>query len=281
MPKADDNMNKTYAKPKVDILSAKSLDHEGNLVKPGFSVEKLNALGTHHLHVQKKIAKIFRPGWPIRQTKKKEVYRKMSEIKIAKQAGHTLMDILSATDLIKTSSDPRQDLSSTLRKRKECKDNILDERQKQFFEIMQAKSEGISVVRHETLTNQAMSFKPTVKTYSRKTKQTPYLKPANNAQVASNVVQNVAQHKEYLKFVPPCLNTLVGFRGMLLACKNLANKDLKNGAVTSKKSILQTGLNDPIFGSTTIEASCSSPPLRVNSGKEPFSLLKTPYDQPK
>ena len=124
-----------------------------------------------------------------------------------------------------------------LRKHNECKEDVLSERQKQFLEILRAKDKDNDTNQPEvTPTNagpslpataSATTMKPIVKTYTRKTAKRPIFKKAVSvppqpfARPAPPVPVSMI---EYLKFVPPNLNTLVAIRGLSLLSKTLRSK---------------------------------------------------------
>ena len=192
-----------------------------------------------HLNLNKKISKIFEPCWPIRQIRMKEVYRSDKDLKTARQAGRTLIDILSANHLLK-GPENGMDLMSALRKQNECKKDVLSERQKQFLEILRARSESeenleqgfVPLLSPPALMTTSPAIKPLVKTYTRKTAKRPIFKKAAPTPTPQPFTLPRSPPMDYLKFVPPNLNTLVAMRGLLLLRKNLRSKgnleDLSN-----------------------------------------------------
>ena len=234
------NFMKSLDLPKADKASRPLLQDVG-LLRSHFRVfdkkgnvtnEECMRTSPMHLTLNKKISKIFEPCWPIRQIRIKEVYRSDKDLRTARQAGRTLIDILCANHLLK-GPENAMDLMSALRKQNECKENVLSERQKQFLEILRARSESGENSAMEPVLSPSPAFmtsspaiKPLVKTYTRKTAKRPIFKKATTAAPAAPQPFNPPRSTpmEYLKFVPPNLNTLVAMRGLLLLRKNLRSK---------------------------------------------------------
>ena len=84
----------------VGLLRSKFriFDKKGNVMRASTEESLMSPM---HLTLNKKISKIFEPCWPIRQIRMKEVYRSFKDLKIARQAGRALIDILSANHLLK------------------------------------------------------------------------------------------------------------------------------------------------------------------------------------
>lgn len=251
LPRADGETKK-FVKHDVGLISSQVLDKKGNLVSKSARLEKnTTPLSIGHLNENKRLQRLFLPAWPIRYARTKEVYRHEYELKIAREVGRSLMNILSASDLLNVGEQCGRPLIDALRKPNQCKENPVFERQKQFLEIIRAKCENDEAPcsSREVMVQQrplSVPKKPVVKTYSRKSKQTPYLKPATEE--PSKALKEPSSN--FLRFVPPSLNTLVAMRGLLLASKTLRKQctSPEYGLGSFEKTpILQTTFTDPVF----------------------------------
>ena len=219
-------------------------------------------IGVHRSANNKRLQRLFEPAWPIRQNRVKEVYRHEKEMKIARQIGRTLLSILDGSDLLNTGPEYGRDLSQALRQRNQCKDNLVQQRQKQFLEIIRAKVNDEPSQNPVLITdnhanpkppavNPSMTVKPVIKTYSRKHKQVSRFKPV--ATVTSshecNSEPEVSTQQPPLRFVPATLNSLVGMRGLLLSLKPLREQVVEPcyTPLGGAPPILQTSFNDPMF----------------------------------
>ena len=205
-----------------------------------------------------KLQRLFAPAWPLRGTRMKEVYRTEKEMNTARQIGRTLLNILAGSDLLKQGPEYGRDLSQALRLRNQCKENLIQQRRKQFLEIIRAKTSDADItsgngtvstsITATTTSSPApsLSVRPVIKTYSRKNKQTPYFKPVSNP-----ANQLIHQPKgPSLKFVAPTAHTLAGMRGLFLCMKPLREQVVESCVVSSRGTgtpILETNFNDPVF----------------------------------
>ena len=101
LPKAD-KTNRPLVQD-VGLLRSKFriFDKKGNVIMLSSNAEEESMISPMHLTLNKKISKMFKPCWPIRQIRMKEVYRSLKDLKIARQAGRTFLDILSGNHLLK------------------------------------------------------------------------------------------------------------------------------------------------------------------------------------
>ena len=256
----------------MGLLRSQHLDHaSGKLVggtviphdkRKSSSSMAGGGIGVHRSANNKRLQRLFEPAWPIRQNRVKEVYRYEKEMKIARQIGRTLLSILDGSDLLNTGPEYGRDLSQALRQRNQCKDNLVQQRQKQFLEIIRAKVNDEPSQNPVLITdnhanpkppavNPSMTVKPVIKTYSRKHKQVSRFKPV--ATVTSshecNSEPEVSTQQPPLRFVPATLNSLVGMRGLLLSLKPLREQVVEPcyTPLGGAPPILQTSFNDPMF----------------------------------
>ena len=190
-----------------------------------------------------------------------ETYRTKKELYIIRQNGRYLLDVLEASECYKFGPETSMDLRNVLRKPNHC--NGLDpvlERRKQFLEALRAQDleklrlmpPAIQVVSNDKV--------PKIKTYTRKTERKPYFKdkkPIARPVVVDSVQGSSPQQLEsnYLKFVPPHLNTLVGARSLMANIPRLqqmskTDKSEKNHAETNRmaaSNVLKNGIQDSIF----------------------------------
>ena len=199
---------KPLAKPKVETLRSKALDPLGNLVPKG-RPRIAPTVAPFQQKSNKKLIKLFESAWPIRIIRQKEVYRTEKELSTARSAGRAYLKLLSAEHLLTKGPGIDVPLHAVLRGKNECKENVVFERQKQFTLAVRAK------VNQEPAAVIPKPRQAIMRTYSRKSRQTPYFKPARpKSPEASSTVNRV-------KFAPPNVNTLVGWRGLLAASKGL------------------------------------------------------------
>ena len=77
---------------------------------------------------------------------------------MARQVGRTILTILNGNELLTSGPECEMDFMSALRKRNQCKDNLVHERQKQFLEIIRAKvDDGSGNAGDKTTSNQNAS----------------------------------------------------------------------------------------------------------------------------
>ena len=99
--------------------------------------------------------------------------------------------------------------------------------------------------------NPPMTVKPVIKTYSRKSKQTPLYKPVAPPVTSSRECnpEPQASSRPPLKFVPATLNSLVGMRGLLMSLKPLREQVVEPcfTPLGGTPPILQASFNDPMF----------------------------------
>ena len=105
----------------------------------------------------------------------------------SRQAGRTLLDILSANHLLKGPENANE-LINVVRKQNECKEFVLMERQRQFLQILRAvnSSTNLEASGQDFLPPKAVlasqAIKPLVKTYTRKTTKKSIFKTAPQQQ---------------------------------------------------------------------------------------------------
>ena len=244
LPPAQHDLKK-IVRPKVEVLRSKKLNTVGDLVPKGRCPSRMIApVGSAHLVANKKLEKIFEPAWPVRQNRNKEVYRSERELKIARQIGRLYMMILSADDLMNRGPQLGLPLINAIRKTNECKNQPVLERQKQFLEIIRS---HVHPSEEFEMTSVAAPSSKSIKTYSRKSRQTPYFRPVQPE--ASSSTASTADPYNYLKFVPPNIHTLVGWRALLLSLRKLRKQvaDVTTVQPGSSNSILNTTFDDPAF----------------------------------
>ena len=176
---------------------------------------------------------------------------------IGRQSGRYILDILGASDLYKTGPECNMELSEVLRKRKQVKDDSTSgDRVQQFLGAVRAQVDSRLWQKQPPIA-QTVTAPPPVRTYQRKTVRKPYFEPMPTPQASTSTsvqVQAPAEpKKEFLKFIPPNLNTLVATRALLSNIPRLKSLSRENeGAYDGNKrqapsNVLKNGLKDHIF----------------------------------
>ena len=186
-----------------------------------------------------------------------DVYKTKKDLMIGRQSGRYILDILGASELYKTGPECNMELSEVLRKRKVRGDSTASDRCQQFLEAVRAQVDSRLWQKQPPIAK-TVTAPPPVRTYQRKTARKPYFKPMPAPQATSTSstaqVQAPAEPKnEYLKFIPPNLNTLVATRALLSSIPRLKSLSReKEGAYDGNKrqapsDVLKNGLKDHIF----------------------------------
>lgn len=242
LPKAERHVKP--AARNVGLLKSKftTIDNKGNLsCSPILPPVNSNNVA----YMNGRYEKVFKCAWPVRHGREKEVYRSIRDVKIARQVGRTFCDILQASYLCDRGPECNILLQHTLRKPNECKENRKLERQRQFLEILRAKSQdGVACRPLQALVGPEV--RPAIKTYSRKTKQRPTFKRPSDAADSSSPAP--PKNVEYLKLMAPNMSTLVGMRALLLKARNLKESSKKYLMLpTQKNEVLRTAFKDQVF----------------------------------
>ena len=191
----------------------------------------------------------------------------------ARQSGRYLLDILQGDEYYKSGPECNLEFDQTIRKSHQYKDNI-NERRIQFLEVIRCNDNTNSNFPANPIRSPIVA-NPTIRTYTRKTPRNPYFKEPMNKTVtitATSSSPSTIQQKNYLKFVPPNVNTLVAARSMLAniprfkkLCGNF--DDTYQGNRMTPSNILKNGFKDHIFFGLPRHGSMHLPPNEKNTEK--------------
>lgn len=257
--------NKSSIQRDLGLFKSKfrAVDKKGNVVTLQRSIHKPAFVGEISKEVERKMEKVMHPTWPFKlRGRVKETYKTKKELRIIRQNGRYLLDVLEASECYKFGPETSiTDLKKVLRKPNDCHglDPVI-ERRKQFLEALRAQDQE----KHQIIPQPAIQIVPNekvpkIKTYTRKTERKPYFKEIKPIMVSrSDSIQSSSSQVEsnYLKFVPPHLNTLVGARSLMANIPRLRQQSMvdiageKKYAETNRiaaSNVLKNGIHDHIF----------------------------------